>query len=110
MSREGNVSEGEIGRSGCRAKGSRGTEVRTARVARPRNASVLAYSQSYDRCSLESCMLGNGPVQFGKGATEKGCKVPRRCPTSFEGARWENLLVVRRAQASHLDSTSITAY
>jgi hypothetical protein len=28
-------------------------------------------------------MLGNGPVQFGKGATEKGCKVPRRCPTSF---------------------------
>ena len=28
-------------------------------------------------------MLGNGPVPFGKGATEKGCKVPRRCPTSF---------------------------
>jgi hypothetical protein len=29
-------------------------------------------------------MLGNErPVQFGKGAMEKGCKVPRQCPTSF---------------------------
>jgi hypothetical protein len=28
-------------------------------------------------------MQGNLPVSFGKGATEKGWKAPRRCPTSF---------------------------
>ena len=33
-------------------------------------------------------MLGNGPVQFGKGATEKGWKVPRRCPTSFDAGKF----------------------
>ena len=32
---------------------------------------------------LESDVLGNGPASFGKGVTEKGWKVPRRCPTSF---------------------------
>ncbi len=32
---------------------------------------------------LESDMQGNLPVSFGKGATEKGWKAPRRCPTSF---------------------------
>ena len=31
---------------------------------------------------LESDMQGNLPVSFGKGATEKGRKEPRRCPTS----------------------------
>ena len=30
-------------------------------------------------------MLGNQPASFGKGVTEKGWKVPRRCPTSFGG-------------------------
>ncbi len=34
-------------------------------------------------------MQGNLPVSFGKGATEKGWKVPRRCPTSFGGGRSE---------------------
>src|SRR5258708_4898365 len=57
----------------------------TARVARPRNASVLAYSQRNGILSLESCVLGNGPAQFGKGATEKVREEPRRCPTSFGG-------------------------
>jgi len=30
-------------------------------------------------------MLGNGPVPFGKGATEKVREEPRWCPTSFGG-------------------------
>jgi hypothetical protein len=38
---------------------------------------------AHDVSPLESCVLGNGPAQFGKGATEKGRKAPRRCPTSF---------------------------
>jgi hypothetical protein len=42
-----------------------------------------------DVSPLESCVLGNGPAQFGKGATEKGRKAPRRCPTSFGGGRSE---------------------
>jgi hypothetical protein len=41
-------------------------------------------------------MLGNGPVQFGKGATEKGWKVPRRCPTSFGKRRLETCRKVTR--------------
>jgi len=40
---------------------------------------------------LESCVLGNGPAQFGKGATEKGRKAPRRCPTSFGEGRMEKV-------------------
>src|SRR6266480_1106493 len=70
-------------------KGQQEKWARTARVARPRNASVLAYSRCYGLFSLESWMLGNGPVQFGKGATEKGSNVPRPCPTSFGGGRME---------------------
>lgn len=38
---------------------------------------------------LESDVLGNGPASFGKGVTEKGWKVPRRCPTSFGGGPLE---------------------
>ncbi len=38
---------------------------------------------------LESDMQGNLPVSFGKGATEKGWKAPRRCPTSFGRGRSE---------------------
>jgi hypothetical protein len=32
--------------------------------------------------ALESEVQGNLPASFGKGASEKGRKVPRRCPTS----------------------------
>jgi hypothetical protein len=32
----------------------------------------FSYSQYYGMLPLESGMLGNGPVPFGKGATEKG--------------------------------------
>ncbi len=43
----------------------------------------------YGVSPLESDMQGNLPVSFGKGATEKGWKAPRRCPPSFGGGRLE---------------------
>src|ERR1700730_6746785 len=70
-------------------KGQQEKWARIARVARPRNASVLAYSRCYGLFSLESGMPRNGPVPFGKGATEKVRKEPRRCPTSFGKGRLE---------------------
>jgi hypothetical protein len=62
----------EIGKSGRRAKGGRGSGSEWPKVARPRNALVLAYSRGYDRYSLESRVRRNAPARFGKGATEKG--------------------------------------
>jgi hypothetical protein len=46
----------------------------------PKTAKSVANRQTMPRVAD---MQGNLPVSFGKGATEKGCKEPRRCPTSF---------------------------
>ena len=75
--------------SGMQGKGRQEERIGIARVARPRNALVLAYSRRCDRFSLESGMLGNRSVPFGKGATEKVRQEPRWCPTSFGGGPTE---------------------
>jgi hypothetical protein len=91
MSRGSHAPTREIGKSGHRAKGGRGNRSELSKVARPRNASVLAYSQGYDLRSLESRVRRNAPARFGKGATEKVREEPRWCPTSFGGERLVSL-------------------
>jgi hypothetical protein len=49
----------------------------------------------------------NWPPQKGARVNRESC-ILRKGSVQFEGARWENLLVARRAQASHLDSTLTT--
>jgi hypothetical protein len=59
------------------------------------------------RCRpLESCVLRNEPAQFGKGATEKARKAPRRCSTAFEQRKAQALPIVEtwrvaRGHSSH---------
>src|SRR5258708_9591889 len=63
------------------------------------------------RCffSLESGMLGNEPVPFGKGATEKVREEPRWCPTSFGGRgskKGRNSMAPRRLPIPQQSSTN----
>ena len=60
----------EIRSAGQRAAG--GTFQKCSELAGREMRKSFLYSHRYDVFPLESCMLGNGPAQFGKGATEKG--------------------------------------
>ena len=94
MSRRSHDLPGSAGKrhAGQRAAGENESEM--PKVARPRNASVLAYSRRYDLFSLESWMLGNGPVQFGKGATEKGHRYLAGALLHLEGGKGREALPI----------------
>ena len=58
---------------------------------------------------LESDMQGNLPVSFGKGATEKGWKAPRRCPTSFGEGQLEKGQAIGTSPAAYPTTRSAIA-
>ena len=52
--------------------------------------------------ALESEVQGNLPASFGKGASEKGRKVPRRCPTSSVV-----MMVIQRIRHALADKSAV---